>query len=348
MNTITGKERIRACLKRTYADRIPVGLILGPFRAKLLGCSLREYWLDAQKLAEGTLVSYNLFGHDSVEVSWDIVMEAEAIGAPLEYPAEGVPKVKKYILAQKSMLDSLALPSPEKSGRFPAYIEACQMVARELKDVSLSGTVSGPWTIAVGLRGAEQLIYDTLEDPQFVNELLNFTTAVVKILGTKILETGLSLTMGEAASSCSLISPSLYRQFIKPRHQELVAYFRERKASLSLHICGFIDPIMEDILDLGIVALSLDSPSSLKRMVEIAQKKIVIVGNIATSLFVCGPKEEMERAVKNCVKIAAPGGAYIISSGCELPYNSSLEQVHFFLEAAHKYGRTEFILSELS
>lgn len=348
MVPISGKERIRACLKRTYADRIPVGIILGPFRAKILGCPLRAYWLDGKKLAEGTLASYHLFHHDSVEVSWDIVMEAETLGAELDFPPEGVPQVKKYILAQKSALDSLALPSPEKSGRFPLYIEACQILARELKDVALSGTVTGPWTIAAALRGTQQLIYDTLDDPQFVNELLNFTTQVVKILGTKILDTSLSLTMGEAASSCSLISPHLYRQFIKPRHREIVAFFRGKKAGLAMHICGFIDPIMEDILDLGLTALSLDSPSSLQKMVAISQKKIVLVGNVATSLFVHGSKEEMERAVKSCLEIAAPGGAYIISSGCELPYNTSIEQVHFFLKAAHDYGRTELILTNLS
>lgn len=343
METITGRERIRACMKRTYADRVPVGLILGPFRAKILGCPLKEYWLSGKKLAEGTLAGYHLFCYDSVEVSWDIVMEAETIGAELEFPTEGIPQVKKYVLAQKSALDSLSLSSPAENGRFPLYIEACRILARELKDVSLSGTVSGPWTIAAGLRGAQQLIFDTMDDPQFVHELLSLTTQVVKTLGTQILQTGLSLTMGEAACSCSLISPHIYRHFIKPRHQEIAAYFREKKFGLSLHICGFIDPIMADILDLGIVALSMDSPSSLAKMVNLSQKQIVLVGNIATSLFVQGSKEEMEAAVKNCLQVAARGGAYIISSGCELPYNSVIEKVQFFVEAAHRYGTTELI-----
>lgn len=341
MGAITGRDRIRACMKRSYADRIPVGLILGPLRAKVLGCSLKDYWLDGKKLAEGTLACYHLFGHDSVEISWDIMMEAETLGAELEFPAAGIPQVIKYILANKSALGSLSLPSPERSGRFPLYKQACQILAQELRDVALSGTVTGPWTIATGLREVQELIYDTLDDPQFVNELLDFTTQVVKLLGTQIFQTGLSLTMGEAASSCSLISPQIYRQFIKPRHKEIVAYFRERKAGLSLHICGFIDPIMEDILDLGLVALSMDSPSSLPKMVQISQKKIVLVGNVATALFVNGSPEEMESAVKYCLQVAGPGGAYIISSGCELPYNSAIEQVHFFIKAAHEYGRRE-------
>jgi len=150
--------------------------------------------------------------------------------------------------------------------------------------------------------------------------------------------------MGEAASSCSLISPAIYRRFIKPRHQEIVQFFRDKKAGLALHVCGYIDPIMEDMMDLGIVALSLDSPSSLKRMVEISQKKIVLVGNVATSLFASGTKEEIEASVRECLRVAAPGGAFILSSGCELPYNATLERAWFFMKAAQEYGKTERIL----
>ena len=345
---ITGRDRIRACMKRTIADRIPAGLILGPFKARVLGCSLKDYWRDGKKLAEATVACYEIFRHDSVDVSWDIVLEAETAGAPLEFPDDGVPRVKQYILSQKSALGSLKLPDPEGSGRFPLYIEGCRRIVNALKGPALSGTVTGPWTIAASLRGAQELIFDSVDDPIFVEDLMKFTTEVTKILGSQVIQTGLSLTMGEAASSCSLISPAIYRRFIKPHHREIVNFFREKKAGLSMHVCGYIDPIMEDLMDLGIVALSLDSPSSLKRMVDISQKKIVLVGNVATSLFVGSTKEEMEAAVRECIRLAAPGGAYIISSGCELPYNAALERAQFFIKTAAEYGKAERVLGLLA
>jgi uroporphyrinogen decarboxylase len=339
MAKITGLDRIKACIRRTQADRIPIGIILGPFRARVVGCPLRDYWTDPKKLAEGTLACYELFKHDSVEVSWDIMMEAETAGAELEFPEEGIPRVKKYILSQKSALGSLKLPQPDSSGRFPLYMEACKAVANAVKDSALTGTVTGPWTIATGLRGTQELIFDTVDDPAFVEELMKFTAEVTKILGSKVIEAGLSLTMGEAASSCSLISPAIYQQFIKPHHKEIVDFFRLKKTGLSMHICGYIDPIMEDLLDLGIGALSLDSPSSLKKMVEISHRKIVLVGNVATILFVSGTKEEMETSVRECIQAAGPGGAYIVSSGCELPYNATAERVQCFVKAAQEHGK---------
>jgi uroporphyrinogen decarboxylase len=332
-------------MKRSIADRIPVGLILGSFRARVLGCSLKDYWTDGKKLAEATVACYELFQHDSVDIAWDIALEAETAGAPLEFPGDSVPQVQHHILSQKSALASLRLPDPDRSGRFPQYIEACRAVVNTLHGPALSGTVTGPWTIATGLRGAQELIYDTADDPNFVEDLMRFTAEVTKILGSRVIETGVSLAMGEAASSCSLISPAIYRRFIKPRHQEIVQFFRARKAGLSLHVCGYIDPIMEDLVDLGIVALSLDSPSSLRRMVEVSQKKIVLIGNVATSLFVSGTREEIESSVQECIRVAASGGAYILSSGCELPYNATRERIQFFIKAAREYGRAERILA---
>jgi uroporphyrinogen decarboxylase len=344
MAEITGRERIIASMKRSYADRIPVGLILGAFRATLLGCSLKDYHTDGKKLVEGTLTAYERFGHDAVEISWDIMMEAEAAGAELDFRDDSVPQIKRHVLAEKKNLGKMAVPDPEKAARYPLYLEACRNAARALKGPNLAGTVTGPWTTATGLRGTQELIFDTLDDPGFVDELMAFTTNVTKALGAKLLETGISLTMGEAACSCSLISPTLYRRFIKPHHQELIRFFSERKKGLSMHVCGYIDPIMEDLVNLGISALSLDSPSSLEKMISVSRKKIAVVGNVATSLFVNGTRGEMEAAVKECIRVAAPGGAYILSSGCELPHNAAVEKVQFFMEAAREYGKTANII----
>jgi uroporphyrinogen decarboxylase len=345
MGEITGRERIVAAMKRSCADRIPVGLILGAFRAALLNCSLKDYFNDPKKLVEGTLLAYERFGHDAVEISWDIMMEAETAGAELEFRDDAFPQVKRHVLAEKKNLGKLILPNPEKAGRYPLYLEACRNAVLTLKGANLAGTVTGPWTTAIGLRGTQELIFDTIDDPGFVDNLMAFTTETTKTLGGKLLETGVSLTMGEAACSCSLISPALYRRFIKPHHEELVRFFAAKKKGLSLHVCGYIDPVMEDLLNLGISALSLDSPSSLEKMIQISRKKIALVGNVATSLFVQGTKEEIETAVKNCIRTAAPGGAYILSSGCELPHNSTMDRVSFFMEAAREFGRADRISS---
>ena len=106
-----------------------------------------------------------------------------------------------------------------------------------------------------------------------------------------------------------------------------------------MHICGYIDPIMEDVISTGVTAISIDEASSLKKMVEVAKGKAEVIGNVPTSLFLDGTKEDMEKAVKNCIEVAAKGSGYILASGCEIPDISPIENVRNFFEAGYKYGR---------
>ncbi|NVM26761.1 MAG: hypothetical protein HWN70_12705, partial [Desulfobacterales bacterium] len=63
--------------------------------------------------------------------------------------------------------------------------------------------------------------------------------------------------------------------------------------------------------------------------------KVTIMGNVPTALFATGTREEMQEAISNCVETAAEGSGFILSSGCEIPLNSTEDRiVHFFT-----YGR---------
>jgi len=169
--------------------------------------------------------------------------------------------------------------------------------------------------------------------------MMRFATEVVKSIADTLIDAGYSPSIGEAASSCSIISPKIYREFIKPYHKELYEYFSSKRASVSIHICGFIDPIMEDIKETGIKFISLDAPSSLKKMVDVAQGEITIMGNVPTTLFATGSLEDMEAAIRDCIETAAGEQGYILCSGCEIPLNATEDRIRHFFDYAHQYGK---------
>jgi len=339
VTTYTGKDRIIAAVKGQYADRVPTAVMFGSYVAKLAGLTMPEFYMDAEKHAKAHVRAYEIFHPDTMNVTGDIYLDAQAFGAKVEFPEDVPPHLATSVLEDKASLGKLSIPDPKKVSRFCWYLEACERVKSEIKDVPVSGGPGGPWTLAADLRGLERLIFDTVDDPDFVHELMRFSTEWMKISLAAVREIGVGVGMGEASASCSVISPKIYRAFIKPYHEEISNYFKERKLYVTLHICGYIDPIMEDVLDTGIGMLSIDSPSSLGKLVELAQGKAVIMGNVPTLLFAEGTKQQMEAAVKECVDTAAKGSKYILCSGCEIPLNSRKETIDWFLEAGKKYGR---------
>jgi uroporphyrinogen decarboxylase len=105
-----------------------------------------------------------------------------------------------------------------------------------------------------------------------------------------------------------------------------------------MHICGHIDAIMEDVVSTGVSAISVDEGSSLEKMIEVAKGKAVIIGNVPVGIFRDGSKEQMEAAVKKCIDVAAKDSGYVLASGCEIPGESSIEQVQNFFDAGAKFG----------
>jgi len=97
----------------------------------------------------------------------------------------------------------------------------------------------------------------------------------------------------------------------------------------------------EVLVSLGVDGLSIDAPASLKKLVGISNKGIVIEGNFPGELYIEGTKEQIEEKVKESVEIAAePNGyRYILCSGCQVPDTAPLENVRTFLEAGHRYGK---------
>jgi len=341
MTGYTGRDRIRAAFRREYADRVPFYPMVGRCQAKYAGFTVRQFFTDAAALSNATLAFYERFGPDLVGVAGDTTMEAEAFGNEVGFFEDAMPYVTKRFLEDKGNLAKLEVPNPRRHGRLPIFLEACERVRSVVKDTSVGGIIGGPWGTASQLRGLEQLLYDTVDDPDFVHQLMKLTTEFAKRFGDAQRELGIGLCIGEPAGSCSVVSPHMFRTFILPYLQDIVAHFQQTGAAMTLHICGYVDPIMEDMVASGAAAISIDSPSSLKRLIEVSQKKVVIIGNVPTLLFLEGTKEQMEAAVRECIDIAAAGSAYILCSGCEVPQDTPIEAIEYFKEAALNYGSYE-------
>jgi uroporphyrinogen decarboxylase len=295
---------------------------------------------DARKSAAAHLAFHERFHPDSLVVYNDIYLEAEAIGSELEFPADRISHPKRVLLEDKAHLARLKVPDPQKDGRMPYFIEVCQRVSDQVRETTAVGLGhSGPWNIAMHLRGAESLLMDTIEDPKFVHALMKFTTEVTRTMGDALIEAGFTPSPGEAGASCSLISPHIYREFIKPYHKALCSYFQSKKRFMSLHICGQIDPIMEDILETGISLLSLDAGSSLQKLSQLAGNKLIIMGNVPTTHFSSASRQEMEASIRQCIETAAAESGYILSSGCEIPFDSTEDRIDHFFEYGRQYGR---------
>jgi uroporphyrinogen decarboxylase len=97
------------------------------------------------------------------------------------------------------------------------------------------------------------------------------------------------------------------------------------------------------IVDAGVDGVNPIEPAAGMDIGEVKQKyghRVCLIGNIDCScLLPEGSVEEVEAAVKECIRKAAPGGGYIISSSNSIHSSVKPENYLAMIQATRKYGR---------
>lgn len=337
----SGRDHIASVFNGERTDRIPVRTLQSfiPILGRA-GISAKEVRTQPEKFVEAMATLYEIVPQDGITVLvGDPALFAEVFGLSFqELKTRGL-----EIFGDKSSFKKAKLPDPKRFERLLYYQEICHLADAALPEVTIDVMTVSPWSTAMVIRGTENLILDTRDDPQFVHDLLRFTTEFSKLIGAALIETEIGmLTIGDPSAGCSVLSPKMFREWVRPYLGETIDYLkRHSKKPICLHICGYTDPIMEDLVSLGVDAISMDGPASLQKMVKVSQGRVVIEGNFPTELYAEGTKEQIEGRVKECIDTAAePSGyKYILCSGCQVPDNAPLENVSHFLEVGRQYGR---------
>jgi uroporphyrinogen decarboxylase len=354
--TVTGRDRVVAAYKGGYADRVPAYPIAGSFAGCLDGLSIEEYCTNPTKAVKAMLNYYERYQPDIMIAFNDLAKEAEALGCRVKYSDYVVPSIDKHVLEDdKGKLARFEIPDPFKDGRLPAFLEQCTALSAARVPSGLGAVLVGPWTIAMLLRNPELMCLDTIDDPEFVHDLMRFSTEYAKRFGDAVLTTKIGLSYSDPTASCSLVGPDTYREFIKPYHQDLVGYFKAKKVGTTVHICGTTHPIHEDLVDVGFVAITIDLDQQadpalhvdqLDKLITLGNERgVVAIGNVDATIFERASREEIEREVRRCVDTAGRRSRFVLSTSCELPPRANPDCVQWFMDAAREYGRYERILN---
>lgn len=346
MTSYTHKERIMAAWKGEKADRTCFFIDVGPNYSSQVNkkwpfSTINDYFGSIETATDIQVKSVADFPSDIVAIpqayfAWQAAKENYRFKTrPEDIPDNGIKTMED--------LDDLeAVPASEIKG-LELLKESCRRITSKAPDYGTRVAVFGPMTDAVLLTGLENWIVNAIEQPDFVHKLMRLTTEGSKDRNLEMVKNAevLILAVCDPYASISNISPKLYREFVFPYEKEQLEALQEASAGakiIALHICGLIDPIMEDLAQLPLDWIELDGPSDLKKLFEATQGRMMIRGNIESEVFLEDTKDQMYDAVKNCLEIASGSPKYILSSGCLVPANAPLEQVRHFIDAALQYG----------
>lgn len=322
------------------SDKINVGMSLGETACSLYGKSINDYYHNPKIMSEVEISTYEEFQADGVSAYMSLRGMAEAFGSKIRYKKDSISVVEEPVVKKVSDIAKLKMPDPTKDGRLPVILEALSLIKDRLNgQTEISTTLTGPFSVALNMCGAENLLKWTVKYFNEVKELLELIVEANNRFVDESKKLDIDFGFSDPVSSATILSYKQYKEFSYPYFKKNLDYIIEKTGKRpSLHICGKSKTLWNDIADSGVSALSIDNEEDIGELKETVGDRIRIVGNIPpVDIIANGTFDDIDKSLKKCILKAwdSPMG-YTIDAGCQIPYGTKRENIKYYVDRARE------------
>jgi len=345
---MTGLERVVHALQFKEADRVPAGPLVCGAARRILGVTYEDWAQDSDLAIESMLQMHKLIGPDGVLLLVDLSVEGADFGGPMVFPIEDTPHpaYKNNLIKDLEDYKKLEHIDPRKGKRMGHSLRYTDGVAKALAShTAVMAFVYGPLGILSMLRGAEKLFVDCMKHPEVVTQACEVVNEVLLDYIDALCETDAhAVVLDTLFASGTIMSKDLWMKMEGPHARKLAERVHSHGKAVIVHNCGnniYFDIEIETMAPEGISFAQM--PDDCKTPEELKAKwgdKTCLIGYVPPSpdMMLHTPEQIKERC-KEQIQVLAPGGGYILSTGCEFPPNGSLLSAIAMMEAAEEYGR---------
>jgi len=332
-------ERLIASGNGEKLDCVPVAPGIGHYAAIKAKIPMTKVAWDPELMAKAVLFSLERHGYDAVSPITDYGLGTECMGSQVCIKDWEQIWVCEFGVQTPADLNTVKLPDPMKDGRMPVVIGCEQILVKQVGDeVGVNGGLSGPLSFASSLRGTQRILYDVVDNPEFVHQLLDLSLEASKAFGKAQIHHGGVKTINIYEPVATMLSSSMVEDFCFQYLEELIHFIHEHGALVLLHVCGDTTRLLNRMVDIGVDIISLDVDVDLNTAKEIVAGRCSISGNVATQHLATLSAEQIYEEACACIDKAALGGKFTLSSSCEVPYETPEENIDAMVRAAREYG----------
>jgi uroporphyrinogen decarboxylase len=191
----------------------------------------------------------------------------------------------------------------------------------------------------------EQFLSDMLLNKDYAHALTDLVADWNLTAGLKLVELGCDLILAGddvGVQDRMLISPELFREFVKPRYGRLFGAYKKANPRLKIatHICGYIEPILDDLVETGVDVLNPVQPLAMDpaRLKKRYGKGLSFWGAVDDQrILPLGSPQEVEAEVRLRLRQLASGGGYILCSSHNVQPGTPMANIRAFYRAAERY-----------
>lgn len=331
---LTEKERLQKVLQREVTDRPPCicpGGMMNMITTDLMdacGIAWPDAHVDARKMADLAMASYEHKCFENVGVPFCMTVEAEALGAGVTMGTKIYePHVTQYAIDSVSRWQNLN-PLDVTKGRAKVVTDAIRILKSRDLDVPIVGNVTGPISVATSLMEPADLYKSFRKCNQEAHEYLAFVTEQIIKFARAQIEAGADIiAISDPSGTGEILGPKYFEEFAVKYLNILIDGLQQEKMGTIVHICGQMKNVYKQINMVKSDVLSFDSIVSMREAGKNLPDRI-LMGNVSTYTLEYGEKERIKVMTEKCVS----SGSDIVSPACGLGTRSPLANIQTILQ----------------
>ncbi len=239
----------------------------------------------------------------------------------------------------------------------PTRVAHVKEAARKLAEGNEYAILATPWLLfplerAFAMQRMDNFLLNMAMYPDFAKELLVKIADVCKaLMGPFLAALGdhvdiIKIGDDIGTQDSLLISPQMYREFLKPIHADYIGFIKERtKAKVFFHTDGDVRPLIDDFVEIGVdilnpIQTSAGKMSDLATLKKRFGKEIVFCGGIDTHrILPYGTPEEVRQEVRRVIGLLGEGGGYMVASVHTIMNDVPPENVLAMVDAVEEFGQ---------
>jgi uroporphyrinogen decarboxylase len=248
-------------------------------------------------------------------------------------------------------IEDFPWPNPQD----PARVAGLREEIEKFPDwaIVLTGPGEGIFERSLWMRGFERFYVDLIKNPSLATCLLDrLTDFRMKFWELLLGEVGdLVHVVVEADDLATqkglMISPEMYRRYIKPRHKRVFSFIKEKAPHvyIFIHSCGAIYELIPDLIEVGVDILNPVQFSAAKMDTKKLKKEFGDMltfwgGGVDTQrILPRGTPDEVKEEVKRRIDDLAPGGGFVFATVHNIQADVPPENIVAMWEVLQEYGK---------
>lgn len=258
-----------------------------------------------------------------------------------------------YNVRERADWEALILPHFKKIDKrrinFEQYRAEKQLCAKSQRFFFWGGTA--PFELMHAMCGHENLLIGMALDPDWVRDMISmYVDAIIshleELFAAEGKPDGFYFFEDLGFKGKPFFSPDMYRDILLSGHRRLFDFAHSCGCKVMMHSCGFIEPLIPDLISVGLDCLQgmeAKAGMDMSRLFAKFGDALTFNGGIDARVLINNDRAAIDAELKAKVLPVLRGrGGYILSSDHSEPPGVSYDTIRYFLEQGIKMSRQSY------